>query len=52
VVSNVLRDAEERLLQALKSGEKTEIVVAKLALMGALDEYGKIAKRIGEDLPE
>lgn len=52
VVSTGLRNAEERLLQALKSGDKAEIVAAKLALMGTLDEYSKIAKGIGEDLPE
>ena len=52
MVSTVLRDAEERLLQALKSGNKAEIAAAKLALMGALDEYGKIANGIGEGLPE
>ena len=48
-VSTVLRDAEERLLQALKSGNKAEIVAAKLALMGALDEYRNVAGGIGED---
>jgi hypothetical protein len=52
MVSTVLRDAEERLLQALKSGNKAEIVAAKLALMGALDEYSKTADGLGEDLPE
>ena len=52
MVSTGLRNAEERLLQALKSGDKAEIVAAKLALMGTLDEYSKIAKGIGEDLPE
>jgi len=52
MVSSGLRNAEERLLQALKSGDKAEIVAAKLALMGTLDEYSKIAKGIGGDLPE
>ena len=52
MVSTVLRDAEEKLLQALKSGNKAEIAAAKLALMGTLDEYSKIAKGIGGDLPE
>jgi hypothetical protein len=52
MVSTGLRNAEERLLQALKSGDKAEIVAAKLALMGTLDEYSKIAKGIGGDLPE
>ena len=49
LVSSGLRDAEERLLEALKSGNKTEIVAAKLALMGALDEYSKVAVGIGDD---
>ena len=52
MVSTVLRDADEKLLQALKSGNKAEIAAAKLALMGALDEYSKIANGIGEGLPE
>ena len=52
MVSTVLRDAEERLLRALKSGDKAEIVAAKLALMGAVDEYSKIAKGIGENPPD
>ena len=52
MVSTVLRDAEEKLLQALKSGNKAEIAAAKLALMGALDEYSKIANGIGEGLTE
>ena len=49
-VSSGLREAEERLLQALKSGNKTAIAAAKLVLMGALDEYSKIAVGIGDDL--
>jgi hypothetical protein len=49
VVSTGLRDAEDRLLQALKSGNKAEIVAAKVVLMGALDEYSKVADGIGED---
>ena len=48
-VSTGLRDAEDRLLQALKSGNKAEIVAAKVVLMGALDEYSKVADGIGED---
>lgn len=51
MVSTGLRDAEDRLLRALKSGNKAEIAAAKLALMGALDEYSKVAKEIGEDMP-
>jgi hypothetical protein len=49
VASTALRDAEERLLQALKKDDKAELVAAKLALMGALDEYGKVASGIGKD---
>ena len=52
MVSTVPRDAEERLLRALKSSNKAEIVDAKLALMGALDDYSNIAQGIGEDLSE
>jgi hypothetical protein len=37
VVSTGLRDAEDRLLQALKSGNKADIVSAKVVLTGALD---------------
>ncbi|MFY9989776.1 MAG: hypothetical protein WAL40_01870 [Rhodoplanes sp.] len=48
-VSNGLRDAEDRLLQSLKSGNKAEIVAAKVVLMGALDEYSKVAVGIGEN---
>ena len=51
MVSTVLRDAEDRLLQALKSENKAEITAAKLALMGALDEYSKVVDVIGKDLP-
>jgi len=49
-VSTGLRDAEDRLLRALKSGNKAEIVAAKIALMGALDAYSKVADRIDKDL--
>ena len=49
-VSTGLRDAEDRLLRALKSGNKAEIVAAKIALMGALDEYSKVADGIDKDL--
>ena len=48
-VSIGLRDAEERLLQALKRRNKADIVAAKVALMGALDEYSKVADGIAED---
>jgi hypothetical protein len=48
-VSTGLRDAEERLLKALKGGNKAEVIAAKLALMGALDEYSKVADGIGND---
>ena len=51
VASTGLRDAEERLLQALKSGNKAEISDAKLALTGALDEYSKVVDVIGRNLP-
>lgn len=51
VVSTGLRDAEERLLQALKSGNKAAIAAAKLVLMGALDEYSKVVGGIGKDMP-
>jgi hypothetical protein len=50
MVSTGLREAEDRLLRALKSGNKAEIVAAKIALMGALDEYSKVADGIGTDL--
>lgn len=36
---------------AIKSGNKDEIVAAKLALMAALDEYKNAVHGIGEDLP-
>ena len=48
-VSTGLRDAEGKLLQALKGGNKAEIVAAKLDLMGALDEYSKVATGFGND---
>jgi hypothetical protein len=51
MVSTVLRDAEDRLLRALKSGDKAEITAAQLALRGALDEYSKVVDVIGKDLP-
>ncbi|MCI4679152.1 DUF4175 domain-containing protein [Rhodoblastus acidophilus] len=47
--STLLRDAEERLLQALKSGNEAEITEAKLALRAALDEYSRIAGAICDD---
>jgi hypothetical protein len=49
IVSTGLRDAEDRLLRALKNGNKSDIIAAKLALMGALDEYSKVADGIGKD---
>ena len=49
IVSTGLRDAEDRLQNALKSGGKKAIVEAKLGLMAALDEYRKAAGSIGED---
>jgi hypothetical protein len=51
MASTALRDAEEKLLQALKSGTKAEIVAAKLAVAGAIDEYSKVVDVIGRDLP-
>ena len=51
MVSTGLRDAEDRLLRALKSGNQSEIVAAKVALMGALDEYSKVADGIDKGLP-
>jgi hypothetical protein len=50
MASTGLRDAEQKLLQALKSGNKAQIVAAKLDLMGALDEYSEVADGIGQDL--
>ena len=50
-VSTTLRDAEERLLHALKSSNEKEIVAAKLDVQGALDEYSKVIDVIGRDLP-
>ena len=52
MVSTVLRDAEEKLLRALKSGNNEEIVAAKVALMGALDDYRKVAGGVGEGLQD
>lgn len=51
MVSSGLRDAEDRLLRALKSDNKAEIVAAKVALMGTLDEYSKMADGIAKELP-
>ncbi|MFY9643507.1 MAG: hypothetical protein WCD20_15755 [Rhodomicrobium sp.] len=50
-VSSGLKEAEDRMLDAIKSGNKAEIAGAKLALMAALDEYRKTVDGIGEDLP-
>jgi hypothetical protein len=50
-ISSGLKEAEDRMLDAIKSGNKAEIVAAKLALMAALDEYRKTVDGIGEDLP-
>jgi hypothetical protein len=49
VVSNGLRDAEGRLLSALKSGDQKSIASAKLAVMGSLDEYSKVVDAIDPD---
>jgi hypothetical protein len=46
-VSTGLRDAEARLLQALKSRNQSQIALAKFDLMGALDEYSKTISGIG-----
>ena len=51
MVCTGLRDAEQRLLLALKSGDTDEVDAAKLALRGALDAYGKVVDVIGRDLP-
>ena len=48
-VSTGLRDAEDRLMNAMKSGDKNAFVEAKLALMAALDEYRKAAGGVSED---
>jgi hypothetical protein len=48
-VSTALKEAEDGMLNAIKSGNKTEIVDAKLFLMATLDEYRKIAEEIGAD---
>lgn len=40
-VSTGLRNAEERLLRALKSRDSAQIESARQDVMGALDEYGK-----------
>ena len=48
-VSTVLRDAEDRLLRALRSRDDAEIARARIALMGALDEYGKFAGTLDKD---
>ena len=50
-ISSGFKEAEDRMLDAIKSGNKAEIVAAKLALMAALDEYRKTVDGIGEDLP-
>ena len=48
--STALRDAEGRLLQALRGSNRQDIVAAKVALMGALDAYGKEADALGGDV--
>jgi hypothetical protein len=50
-VSTGLRQAEDNLLDALKRRDKSEIAAAKIALMAALDAYGKAVDSVGEDLP-
>jgi hypothetical protein len=47
--SSELRDAEERLLEALKGGDQRGITAAKLAVMGSLDEYSKVVDAIDPD---
>jgi len=47
-VSTALKDAEDRMLNAIKSRDKGKIVEAKLVLMAALDEYRKAAGGISE----
>ena len=49
-VSTGLRDAEEKLLGALKRRDQAAIATAKLDVMGALDEYGRIVNGLGTDL--
>jgi hypothetical protein len=49
-VSTGLRDAEERLLRALRARNQEDISGAKLALMGSLDEYSKVVDAIDNDL--
>jgi hypothetical protein len=48
-VSTGLKDAEDRMLNALKSGDRSKIAEAKLALMTALDEYRKAVGGIEEE---
>jgi hypothetical protein len=48
MVSNGLRDAEDKFLRAIESGSKAVIVDAKLGLMAALDEYRKAVGSAGE----
>jgi len=50
-VSTGIQEAEDKMLDAIKSGKKAEIVAAKLALMAALDEYRKAVDGIGEGQP-
>jgi hypothetical protein len=47
-VSAGLKEAEDRVLEAIKSSNKDRIVAAKLALMAALDEYRNAVDSIGE----
>jgi len=50
-VSTGLKEAEDKMLDAIKSGKRDGIVAAKLALMAALDEYRKAVDGIGEGQP-
>ncbi len=45
-VSTGLKEAEDRLLDAIRSGNKAEIATAKLNLLASLDVYKKIVDDI------
>jgi hypothetical protein len=47
--STGLKVAADRMLNALKSGDKSKIVKAKLVVMAALDEYRKAVDGVGEE---
>jgi hypothetical protein len=48
-ISSQLKEAEDKLLIALKSCDTDQIVHAKLLLMAALDEYRDAVGSIPED---